>query len=98
MVPAAPGQQHDLFRMLDRQQPQDQLIDQREDGRIGADPQGQRQDRHQAEDRRLPEAADGEQDVLQKLGHAWPSMVIRWLYDAYTARARKSYENSRDFL
>ena len=42
VVAAAPGEQHDAIGIFHRQQAQNQLIDQREDGGVRADPQRQR--------------------------------------------------------
>ena len=49
VLPAAP-QQHKLLRILDREQAQEELVDQRENSGIGADAQGQRKHRDGNED------------------------------------------------
>ena len=50
--------------MLDGQQLQDDLIDEREDGGVGADAQGEREDGDECEPGGFPEAAEGEAEVL----------------------------------
>jgi hypothetical protein len=49
-----PGHDHQFVRILHRQEPQHDMIDQREDGGVRADPQGKRQDRNSRESRILP--------------------------------------------
>ena len=62
--------EHDeLIRSSDRQLAQDHLIDQREDGRVRADTQRQRQDRDDGEQRAPEQAADSEADVVEGKGH-----------------------------
>ena len=55
--------------MADRQLPQQHLIDQREDRGVGADPEGQRQDGHDREQRAAAKAADGKAEIGQYGSH-----------------------------
>ena len=56
---------HQLLGCPDRQLPQQDLVDQREDRRVRADAQGQRQDRHRREQRAAAQAADRQAEVSQ---------------------------------
>src|SRR6185312_9028209 len=69
VVIAAPPKLDQLFGILHGQEAQKQLVDQSEDGRIRAYPQGQRQDRDDGEDWRFGERAEGEADVVSKTRH-----------------------------
>jgi hypothetical protein len=84
---ASPIDQHDALRIPDRKQAQQDLIDEREDSSIGADAEGQRQDRRQRKGgcphegaRRVPEVASAvfdpapHHDLLHSPGH--PKTVI----------------------
>lgn len=64
---APAGQQHYALRIPDWQGPQDELANQGKDGGIRADPDGQREDSHCREHRRLAEAAQSEADVPDNL-------------------------------
>jgi hypothetical protein len=62
--------QHDeLIGVPDRELPQQHLVDQRENGRVGANAQGQRQDRDEREEWAAAQSADGELEVGQNGGH-----------------------------
>ena len=71
--PAAEGagavELHQLARILDRQQPQQHLIHQREDGGVGADPQRQRQHDDDREGGRAGQRADGVAEILDQRRH-----------------------------
>ena len=54
------AEDHQPIRLVDRQRLQDQRVDQREDRDVGADAQRQGEQRHAADDRRLPHLAEGE--------------------------------------
>ena len=63
--------EHDqLFGSRDRQLPQQDLVDQREDRRIGPDAERQRQDRHGGKQRTPPQSADRKTEVGRDGGHA----------------------------
>ena len=51
------------IRVVDRQRLQNQRVHEREDGDVGADAQGQREQGHAADDRRLPHLPEGEFQV-----------------------------------
>ena len=51
------------FGVLHRQLPQQDLVDQREDGGVGADAQRQRQDRDGRKQRAAAQAADGKAEI-----------------------------------
>jgi len=57
-VGAVVAQPHQLLRMADRQRPQQCLIEQRENGGVGADAQRQREHRHQCKTGRLQQLTD----------------------------------------
>ena len=58
--------QHDqLFGMLDWQLAEQDLVDQREDGRVGPDAERQREDRNRREERTAPQSAERETDIRQ---------------------------------
>jgi hypothetical protein len=62
--------EHDeLIRSSDRKLAQDHLIDQREDGRVRANTQRQRQDRDDGEQGASEQASDSEADVVERKGH-----------------------------
>jgi len=69
VVTPAACEQHDVLGITNRQEPENQLIDEGEDGGIGADAQRQRQNRHGGEHRGLAEAPDGIQGILEELRH-----------------------------
>ena len=60
---------HQLVGRLHRQLAQQDLIDQREDRGVGADPQRQRQDRDGREQRAAAKAAQGEPEVGEDGSH-----------------------------
>jgi len=64
VMPALGGQQHQLFGMLHRQQFQNELMNQREDGRVGADPQRQRKHGHRGEQGRFSQSPQRIAQVL----------------------------------
>ena len=70
VVRSARREQHQLFRVAHRQQLQDQLIDQREDGGIGADSQGEREHRDGREQGRFAQGAERVAQVLNEISHA----------------------------
>ncbi len=81
-VVAAALVEHDqLVRRLDRQLAQQDLVDQREDRRIGADAERQRQDRHDGKQGAAAEAAQGEAQITQDGIHGLDLTVRggRWL-------------------
>jgi hypothetical protein len=67
-----------LLGILHRQTPQNELVDQREDGGVGADSESQLKYRHGAEQGGLTEGPESIAEILRKSGHA-----------GYTARAEK---------
>jgi hypothetical protein len=59
--------QHDeLFGRADRQLPEQELVDEREDRGIGADAERQRQDRDRGEQRTPAEPSKGEAEVTER--------------------------------
>ena len=54
---------HEAIRFMHRQRLQHQGIDQREDGKVGADAEGEREQGDRTDDGCLPELADGETQV-----------------------------------
>jgi hypothetical protein len=68
------GPDHDeLFGLRHRKQAQHQLVDQGEDGRVGADAEGKGGHGDQSEERTAPQAAQRKSEVKQKSGHVLPS-------------------------
>ena len=61
------SQHHDLVGIAKRQRPQQRGVDQREDGAVGADAQGERQRRHEGEGGRRPHLAQREHHVVPRL-------------------------------
>jgi hypothetical protein len=62
--------EHDqLVGLLDRQLSQQHLVDERENGRVGADAKSQGQDRHQREQRAAAQPADREPEIGQNGSH-----------------------------
>ena len=57
------GQIDQRPRILDRQRPEQELVEQREDGGVRADSQGQRQDRHDGHERCFEQSAEGESQL-----------------------------------
>jgi hypothetical protein len=68
-VAAAHGQEGQLLRVLHRQAPQQDLIQQGEYRGVGADAEGQGKDGHHGEGLGLGEAAKGESEVLDEVSH-----------------------------
>jgi hypothetical protein len=62
-------EQHQLLRILHGQQAQQGLIDQREDRRVGAEAQRDREHRDDGEDRRLAQRAQGIAEICQQMRH-----------------------------
>jgi len=60
-------QPHQLLGMADRQGAQQRLVEQSEDGRVGADAQRQSDDGNQGEDGRLAQLAQGKTKIVEKL-------------------------------
>ena len=60
---------HQLARILDRQQPQQHLIHQGEDGGVGADTQRQCQDDDDREGGRAGQRPDGVAEILDQCSH-----------------------------
>jgi hypothetical protein len=56
-VAAAPGQHRQLLRIFHRQTPQNELMDERENGGIGADSESQRKNGYGAEQGRFCEGS-----------------------------------------
>jgi hypothetical protein len=54
---------HQLVRARDRKRPQKHLVEERENRRIGADPEGQREDRDRGHERRFEQGAQGQANV-----------------------------------
>src|ERR1019366_4829028 len=82
------GPDHDeLFGLRHGQEAQHQLIDQGEDGGVGADAEGQRGHGDQGEQRAARQAAQGESEIEQKSGHA--------LSVKYAVRGKRFAGNSR---
>ena len=63
VVGAALIQHHQLLRIPDRQLPQHDLIHQGEDGGVGADAQGEREDRDRGEQRASADRAQGKPGI-----------------------------------
>jgi len=61
---------HELRRLVERQRPQDDRVDDGEDGRVGADAQGQCRDRCGGERTVSPQQAEREPQVLEQAIHA----------------------------
>jgi hypothetical protein len=68
MIPRA-VEQHELLGILDRQRPQQHFVDQRENGGIGADPQGDGQQRDEREQGRAAEAAPRVPEIPREMTH-----------------------------
>ena len=66
---ALEAENHQPIRLVDRQRLEDQRVDQREDRDVGADAEGQREQRHAADDGRLPHLPDGELEVTNERRH-----------------------------
>ncbi len=66
---AAHGQQNKLMRILDRQQPQQNLIQEGENRGIRADPQRQSQGRHGHEPGTAPQRANGIFEIASRRVH-----------------------------
>jgi hypothetical protein len=67
---------HKLARVLYWQQPQHNLIDQRENCGVGADAQGQRQERHGGDAGRPPEHPQPVPDISRQRIHGWQASAI----------------------
>ncbi len=65
VVRAALIEHDELLGRLDGQLPQQHLVDQREDGGIGANPQGEREDGDNRKERAPPESAQGKAQVTR---------------------------------
>jgi hypothetical protein len=60
----------DPLRLLDRQPAEQDLIQEGEDGGVGADPQGQGEDGHHGERLGLAKSPEGEPEILGEAPHA----------------------------
>src|SRR6185295_5212192 len=60
----------DPLRLLDGQPAEQDLVEQGEDGGVGADPEGQGEDGHHGEGLGLAEPAEGEPEILDEASHA----------------------------
>ena len=60
-------QNHELFRIADRQQAQQHAVDQRKDRRVSPDAERQRPDRDRGEPRALDEETQGVPEVLENV-------------------------------
>ena len=69
VVTALLVQHHELVRGADGQLAQQNLVDQREDRGIGADAQGERQDRDNREERASAQTTEGQSEVGEDGGH-----------------------------
>src|SRR5262249_48135010 len=69
VMAAAAREDHNLLGVLYGKQAQDELIDEREDRRIGADPQRQRQHGDRGEQWRFTQTPDTDDDIAQEGVH-----------------------------
>ena len=65
----ASPQNHQLLRIFHRQEPEEHLVDQREDGGIRADTESQRKDRNRNKYRRLTKRAERVAKILSQGSH-----------------------------
>ena len=71
-VPAARVDVDESIRLLHRERPEECRIDDREEGRIEPDPDGERRDRHDGEGGAVQEPPEGVADVgAEVLKHVW---------------------------
>ena len=69
------GQLHELLRILHRQQPQEHLIDECEDGGVGADAERHRQNRDGREAGMVPPGAKRKPEIGEQMTHVQPFRV-----------------------
>ncbi len=69
VVRPAAVEQHQFLRVLDWQQLENDLVDEGEDGGVGADAEGERKQGHRREERRLAERTNSVAEVLPKGCH-----------------------------
>jgi hypothetical protein len=62
------GEAHQLLRRRIAERPQDDHVEDREDRRVGANPERERQQRHDGEDRAAPQGAES-------VAHVAPDLV-----------------------
>src|SRR5206468_7090141 len=72
------AEQHELLRRLYRQRPQQQAVDDGEDGGVRADAERERKDGDDRHDRRRPQRTEGQADVVHAGYVRRPAPRLRW--------------------
>ena len=99
---AAHGQQNKLLRILNRQQPEQNLIQERENRGIRADPERQRQGRHGHEPRTASQRANGVFEIASRYVHPADDVHVSahpfWLLDGLQSQTNGALNGHNEIL